>query len=31
MIERAGFALASRRRTLSWSSDVFVKPQTDLG
>jgi magnesium-protoporphyrin O-methyltransferase len=26
MIERAGFTLASRRRTLSWSSDVFVKP-----
>jgi hypothetical protein len=25
MIERAGFMLASRRRTLSWSSDVFVK------
>ena len=26
MIERAGFTLASRRFTLSWSSDVFVKP-----
>jgi magnesium-protoporphyrin O-methyltransferase len=26
MIERAGFMLASRRRTLSWSSDVFVRP-----
>jgi SAM-dependent methyltransferase len=26
MIERAGFTLASRRRTLSWSCDVFVKP-----
>jgi SAM-dependent methyltransferase len=26
MIERAGFTLERRRRTLSWSSDVFVKP-----
>jgi len=26
MIERAGFTLTSRRRTLSWSSDVFMKP-----
>ena len=26
MIERAGFTLASRRSTQSWSSDVFVKP-----
>jgi magnesium-protoporphyrin O-methyltransferase len=25
MIERAGFKLTSRRRTLSWSVDVFVK------
>jgi 16S rRNA G966 N2-methylase RsmD len=25
IIERAGFKLASRRRTLSWSADVFVK------
>jgi ubiquinone/menaquinone biosynthesis C-methylase UbiE len=25
IIERAGFTLASRRRTLSWSADVFVK------
>jgi tRNA1(Val) A37 N6-methylase TrmN6 len=27
MIERAGFELASQRRTLSWSADVFVKPE----
>jgi magnesium-protoporphyrin O-methyltransferase len=26
MVERAGFTLASRRRTLSWSCDAFVKP-----
>jgi tRNA1(Val) A37 N6-methylase TrmN6 len=25
VIERAGFRLASRRRTLAWSADVFVK------
>ena len=31
MIERAGFTLASRRRTLSWSSDVFVKPPDPYG
>ena len=30
-IERAGFMLASRRRTLSWSSDVFVKPPDPYG
>jgi hypothetical protein len=25
MIEDAGFTLASRRHTLAWSADVFVK------
>jgi 16S rRNA G966 N2-methylase RsmD len=30
MIEHAGFTLASRRRTLSWSSDVFVKPSRSI-
>ena len=30
LIERAGFRLVSRRRTLVWSSDAFVKPASPI-